>query len=155
MDYMYFKFLPVFEKNIWWNPLLCSPSADSLLLLIYYPILSIIHMAFPGDANVPHFPPSPHHSDWQESSACPGIHNQHYLRASIGNFLSDVLSGEFTPLCSSQFAIFLFLCFFYYLLPGNVSSMRIRNTPIYQSFLTPRTNSNKLEARAQNKWPLT
>lgn len=62
---------------------------------------------------------------------------------------------EFPPLCSLQFAIFLFICFFYYLLPCNVSSMRLRNTPAYQSFLTPRTNSNKLEARAQNKWPLT
>ena len=51
MDYIYFKFLPVFEKNIWWNLLLCSSPADSLLLLIRYPILPIIHMTFPGDAN--------------------------------------------------------------------------------------------------------
>lgn len=113
-------------------------------------VMPMFHIPLPNTAPRPR-----RHSGWRDSSTCPGIHNQHYLRASIGNFHSDVLSGEFPPLCSLQFAIFLFICFFYYLLPCNVSSMRLRNTPTYQSFLTPRTNSNKLEARAQNKWPLT
>lgn len=47
MNYIYFKFLPVFEKkNIWWNLLLCPPPADSLQLLSHYPIPPIIHSSF-------------------------------------------------------------------------------------------------------------
>lgn len=65
-------------------------------------------------------PSPPHHYDWQDSSACPGIHNQHYLRASIGNFHSDVLPGEFPHYVHHS------LLFFYSFVSFIISSLQCK-----------------------------
>lgn len=113
-----------------------------------------------GDAKVPHHPPiltnkspAPVLKYTTNTISKPPLETSILMswQVSFPHYVHHNLMNIFLFIFSVHSAIFLFICFFYYLLPCNVSSMKIRNTPTYQSFLTLRTNSNKLEARAQNK----